>query len=40
MTLAGTRPDRVIAALAGLRAAEDTDLALAVIGSSAQFRPA
>ena len=39
MTLAGTKPDRVIAALAGLRAAEDTDLALAVIGSSAQFRP-
>jgi acyl-CoA synthetase (NDP forming) len=39
MTLAGTRPDRVMAALAGLRAAEDTDLALAVIGSSAQFRP-
>jgi acyl-CoA synthetase (NDP forming) len=39
MTLAGTRPDRVMAALAGLRAAGDTDLALAVIGSSAQFRP-
>jgi acyl-CoA synthetase (NDP forming) len=39
MTLAGTRPDRVMAALDGLRAAEDTDLALAVIGSSAQFRP-
>jgi acyl-CoA synthetase (NDP forming) len=39
MTLAGTRPDRVMAGLAGLRAAEDTDLALAVIGSSAQFRP-
>jgi acyl-CoA synthetase (NDP forming) len=39
MTLAGTRADRVIAALDGLRAAEDTDLALAVIGSSAQFRP-
>jgi acyl-CoA synthetase (NDP forming) len=39
MTLAGTRPDRVAAALAALRAAEDTDLALAVIGSSAQFRP-
>ena len=39
MTLAGTRPDRVIAALGALRAAEDTDLALAVVGSSAQFRP-
>jgi acyl-CoA synthetase (NDP forming) len=39
MTLAGTKPDRVMAALDGLRAAEDTDLALAVIGSSAQFRP-
>lgn len=39
MTLAGTKPDRVAAALSGLRAAEDTDLALAVIGSSAQFRP-
>jgi acyl-CoA synthetase (NDP forming) len=39
MTLAGTKPDRVMAGLAGLRAAEDTDLALAVIGSSAQFRP-
>lgn len=39
MTLAGTKPDRVMAALAGLRAAEDTDLALAVVGSSAQFRP-
>ncbi len=39
MTLAGTRPDRVMAALAGLRAAQDTDLVLAVVGSSAQFRP-
>ncbi|MGG5808956.1 acetate--CoA ligase family protein [Falsiroseomonas sp. CW058] len=39
MTLAGTRPDRVMAGLAGLRAAADTDLALAVVGSSAQFRP-
>jgi acyl-CoA synthetase (NDP forming) len=39
MTLAGTRPERVMAALDALRAAEDTDLALAVIGSSAQFRP-
>lgn len=39
MTLAGTRPDRVMAGLAGLRAAHDTDLVLAVVGSSAQFRP-
>ncbi len=39
MTLAGTRPDRVAAALDALRAADDTDLVLAVIGSSAQFRP-
>lgn len=39
MTLAGTKPDRVMAGLAGLRAAEDTDLALCVVGSSAQFRP-
>ncbi|WP_372623884.1 acetate--CoA ligase family protein [Falsiroseomonas sp.] len=39
MTLAGTKPERVMAALDALRAAEDTDLALAVIGSSAQFRP-
>lgn len=39
LTLAGARPDRVIAALDALRAAEDTDLVLAVIGSSAQFRP-
>ncbi len=40
MTLAGTKPDRVAAGLTALRQAEDTDLALAVIGSSAQFRPA
>lgn len=39
MTLAGTRPDRVMAGLDALRAAEDTDLALVVVGSSAQFRP-
>lgn len=39
MTLAGTRPDRVMAALDALRAAQDTDLVLAVVGSSAQFRP-
>ena len=40
VTLAGTKPERVAAALGALLAAEDTDLALAVIGSSAQFRPA
>ncbi|WP_439596971.1 acetate--CoA ligase family protein [Falsiroseomonas sp.] len=39
LTLAGARPDRVMAALDALRTAEDTDLVLAVIGSSAQFRP-
>ena len=39
VTLAGTKPERVAAALGALLAAEDTDLALAVIGSSAQFRP-
>jgi acyl-CoA synthetase (NDP forming) len=39
LTLAGTKPDRVAAALGALLAAEDTDLALAVVGSSAQFRP-
>lgn len=39
VTLAGTKPERVAAALGGLRAAGDTDLALTVIGSSAQFRP-
>lgn len=39
MTLAGTKPERVMAGLAALRAAEDTDLALCVVGSSAQFRP-
>ncbi len=39
MTLAGTRPERVMAGLAALRAAGDTDLVLAVVGSSAQFRP-
>jgi acyl-CoA synthetase (NDP forming) len=39
MTLAGTRPDRVMAALDALRTAGDTDLVLAVVGSSAQFRP-
>ncbi|WP_135466475.1 acetate--CoA ligase family protein [Crenalkalicoccus roseus] len=39
VTLAGTRPDRVAAALNALQRAADTDLALSVIGSSAQFRP-
>lgn len=39
MTLAGTKPDRVEAALTALAEAEDTDLSLSVIGSSAQFRP-
>ncbi|GAA0587535.1 acetate--CoA ligase [Craurococcus roseus] len=39
VTLAGTKPERVASALGALLAAEDTDLALAVIGSSAQFRP-
>ncbi len=39
VTLAGTKPERVAAALGALLAAKDTDLALAVIGSSAQFRP-
>nr|WP_255575181.1 acetate--CoA ligase family protein [Caldovatus aquaticus] len=39
VTLAGTRPERVAAALGALLAAEDTDLALSVVGSSAQFRP-
>jgi acetate---CoA ligase (ADP-forming) len=39
VTLAGTKPERVAAILGALLAAEDTDLALAVIGSSAQFRP-
>ncbi|HYF09459.1 MAG TPA: acetate--CoA ligase family protein [Acetobacteraceae bacterium] len=39
MTLAGTKPDRVETALTALAEAEDTDLSLSVIGSSAQFRP-
>ncbi len=39
VTLAGTKPDRVAAALGALQQAGDTDLALSVIGSSAQFRP-
>jgi acyl-CoA synthetase (NDP forming) len=39
LTLAGAKPDRVAAAVAALQAAEDTDLVLSVIGSSAQFKP-
>ncbi len=39
VTLAGTKPERVAAALNALQQAEDTDIALSVIGSSAQFRP-
>jgi len=39
MTLAGTKPDRVEAALTALAEDEHTDLSLSVIGSSAQFRP-
>ena len=38
-TLAGARRDTVIAALNEARAAPDSDIAIAVIGSSAQFRP-
>ncbi len=40
MTLAGTKPDRIEAAIRALDAAEDTDAIIPVIGSSAQFRPA
>jgi acyl-CoA synthetase (NDP forming) len=40
MTLAGTRPDRIEAAIRALDRAEDTDIVIPVIGSSAQFRPA
>ena len=39
VTLAGTRADKVQSALAALAADPHTDLALSVIGSSAQFRP-
>ncbi len=39
VTLAGTKPERVAAALNALQQAEDTDIVLSVIGSSAQFRP-
>jgi acyl-CoA synthetase (NDP forming) len=39
MTLAGTRPERIEAAITALAAAEDTDAIIPVIGSSAQFRP-
>ena len=40
MTLAGTRPERIEAAIRALDAAADTDAIIPVIGSSAQFRPA
>ena len=40
MTLAGTKPDRIEAAIRALNAAENTDAIIPVIGSSAQFRPA
>jgi acyl-CoA synthetase (NDP forming) len=39
LTLAGAKPDPVAAAIGPLQAAEDTDLVLSVIGSSAQFKP-
>lgn len=38
-TLAGARKDTVAAALTEARNADDADLAIAVVGSSAQFRP-
>lgn len=38
-TLAGAKKETVVAALDGARSAEDADIAIAVIGSSAQFRP-
>jgi acyl-CoA synthetase (NDP forming) len=38
-TLAGMGKDTIAQALSAARAAEDADLAVAVIGSSAQFRP-
>jgi acyl-CoA synthetase (NDP forming) len=39
MTLAGTQPERIAAELAAMDADPATDAVLAVIGSSAQFRP-
>jgi acyl-CoA synthetase (NDP forming) len=39
MTLAGTKPGNVQAVLDAVLAAPDTDVAVAVVGSSAQFRP-
>lgn len=39
LTLAGAKPQRVAAAIDALQAAQDTDLVLSVIGSSAQFKP-
>ena len=38
-TLAGAKKDTVVAALDAARAADDADVTIAVIGSSAQFRP-
>ena len=38
-TLAGARKDTVVAELDAARAADDADVTLAVIGSSAQFKP-
>ncbi|MDB5412037.1 MAG: hypothetical protein JWR10_372 [Rubritepida sp.] len=40
MTLAGTKPERIEAAITALATAQDTDAVIPVIGSSAQFRPA
>lgn len=40
MTLAGTKPERIEAAIRALDAAGDTAAIIPVIGSSAQFRPA
>jgi acyl-CoA synthetase (NDP forming) len=39
MTLAGTKPERIAAELAAMDRDGETDAVLAVIGSSAQFRP-
>jgi acyl-CoA synthetase (NDP forming) len=39
MTLAGTQPERIAAELAAMDADPTTDAVLAVVGSSAQFRP-
>jgi acyl-CoA synthetase (NDP forming) len=39
MTLAGTRPDKIKAVLGAFQDAAHTDVSIAVVGSSAQFRP-